>query len=238
MRHRETALALLIVAAMAACGGGDSGAILTLSPPGSPGPSGMPPAPSAVTISSFAAPAGSARLAGTTVLTIEGENIGNAELVPGASLTPQLGRFSVAADGRSASLEFDTTTVPNGPLTLRILAWNLPAGSTGAGEVLVMAPRTWLFANEPPPAGTDAGRAARCQNMGYPYTAPDDIDPVVCITARPTATPVEQCVSFGTGYGSPEDLLEVLRNGARISKLYCIPGANNDVLNPGCVCLS
>ncbi|MDB5797827.1 MAG: hypothetical protein JWP36_1729 [Paucimonas sp.] len=201
-------------------------------------PSSTPPSTPAPVINSVTAPAEGTRLAGTTVLTIQGENIRNAELLPATGFAPQLGRFAAAADGRSATLSFDSTAVPNGPLTLRISAWNQPAGTAGASETVAMPARTWTFANDPPPAGNDAGRTARCQQMGFASTAPGAGDPVVCITATRTSTPVAQCTAFGTGYGSPEDLLEVLRSGARISKLYCQPGANNGVLNPGCSCLS
>jgi hypothetical protein len=188
-------------------------------------------------VDSVTAPADNTDVSGTLLLAITGANLANAELLPANNAQPLLGRFNVAPDGNSASLSFDSNTVPNGPLTLRIAAFNSSPGST-ASETLAMPARTWRFANAPAPAGNDAGRTARCQQMDKAATPPDPNDPVVCVTYAHTSTPIAQCQSFGTGYGSPEDLLEVLRNGQRISKLYCQPGANNGVLNQGCFCLS
>lgn len=249
MKH-NLLIAILAAGLVSACGGGGSnaGAAATQSSAastangstaggGASGTSNGASAPPTV-ITSVNAPAEGSQLAGTTVLSISGQNIANAELLPSAGFSPRLGSFSVAPDGTSATLSFDTTTVPNGPLTLRIAAYNQPSGSAGASETTAMAGRTWQFSNSPPPAGNDAGRTARCQQMGYPATPSDPNDPVVCVVYTRTSTPIDQCQRFGTGYGSPEELLEVLRNGTRISKLYCQPGANNGVLNEGCSCLS
>jgi hypothetical protein len=189
-------------------------------------------------VDSVSAPQDGAAVNGTVQLAISGANLGNAELLPATTAQPLLGRFSVAPDGNSATLALDTSTVPNGPLTLRIAAYNAAPGDSTAQETPAMSARTWTFANSPSPAGNDAGRTARCQQMGFAATPPDPNDPVVCATFAHTSTPIAQCTSFGTGYGSPQDLLEVLRNGSQVSKLYCQPGANNGVLNPGCFCLS
>lgn len=189
-------------------------------------------------VDSVVAPADGSDVSGTLQLVVNGAGLGNVELLPLNSAQLVLGRFTVAADGNTATLAFDTNQVPNGTLSLRIAAFDSPPGSSGAAEVQAMAARTWRFANTPPPAGNDAGRTARCQQMGYAGTAPDPGNPVVCVTYAHTSTPIAQCASFGTGYGSPTDLLEVLRNGNPVSKLYCQPGANNGVLNEGCFCLS
>lgn len=191
-----------------------------------------------VVITAVTAPQDGATLNGNVFLKIEGTNIQNAELLPAGGYTPRLGVFVVAPDRRSASLVFNTTTIPNGTLRVRISAFNLPPGAAGASEVVAMAPRTWRFDNQPPPFGTQEGRAARCQMMGFPYTDPSADLPVVCITGTPTSTPPQQCSNLGTGYGNPEDLLPVLRNSTPVSKLYCEPGANGGVVNTGCVCLS
>lgn len=229
---------------LAACGGGggDSGSLANGAAAGASsgaaGASGVTAGSVASRVDSVVAPAEGADVNGNVQLMVNGAGLGNVELLQASGSQLSLGRFTVAPDGNSATLDFNTNQVPNGPLTLRIAAYNAPPGSTGALETSAMAPRTWRFANQPPPSGNDAGRTARCEQMGYPGTSPDPNNPVVCVTYAHTSTPIAQCTSFGTGYGSPEDLLEVLRNGDRVSKLYCQPGANNGVLNPGCFCLS
>ncbi|MGE5623299.1 MAG: hypothetical protein ACM3WS_09110, partial [Bacillota bacterium] len=110
-----------------------------------------PPAAAPVVISAVSAPADGTTLSGNVFLRIEGTNIQNAELLPADSYTPRLGEFVVAADRKSASLLFNTTTIPNGPLHVRISAFNLPPGSAGASEVVAMPARTWHFANQPSP---------------------------------------------------------------------------------------
>lgn len=197
-----------------------------------------PPAAAPVVVTAVSAPPDGATLSGNVFLRIEGSNIQNAELLPAESYTPRLGEFVVAADHKSATLQFNTTTIPNGTLHVRISAFNLPPGSAGASEIVAMPSRTWQFSNQPSPFGTQEGRAARCQAMGFQYTDPGSDLPVVCVTATPSSTPPEQCSKLGTGYGNPEDLLPVLRNGTPVAKLYCEPGANGGVINTGCVCLS
>ncbi len=229
---------------MTACGGGggDAGTLANgttgTGSAGSNGGTGVMAGSVATRVDSVVAPADGVDVSGTLQLVVNGAGLGNVELLPVNSAQLILGRFSVAPDGNSATLAFDTNQVPNGTLTVRIAAFNAPPGTSGATEVPAMQARTWRFANAPPPTGNDVGRTARCEQMGFAGTAPDPSNPVVCVTYAHTSTPIAQCTSFGTGYGSPEDLLEVLRNGSRVSKLYCQPGANNGVLNPGCFCLS
>lgn len=191
-----------------------------------------------VVVTAVSAPADGTALSGSILLKVEGTNIQNAELLPASGYTPRLGVFVVAPDLKSASLVLNTNTIPNGTLSVRISAYNTPPGTPGASEVIAMPARTWRFANQPPPFGTQEGRAARCQMMGVPYTDTGMDLPVVCITAAPTSTPPAQCSNLGTGYGDPTDLLPVLRNGTPVAKLYCEPGANGGVVNTGCVCLS
>lgn len=243
-------LTICAAAVLTACGGGSGGgetagtftngtAVANSSgTSGTGGTAGGSSAGTALRIDSVTAPADGVDVAGTLQLVINGSGLGNAELLPANNAQPLLGRFSVAPDGGSATLSFDTNQVPNGPLTVRIAAYDGTPGSSGTTETAAMAARTWRFANSPAPAGTDSGRTARCQQMGYAATPADPNDPVVCVTYARTSTPIAQCTMFGTGYGSPQDLLEVLRNGNPVSKLYCQPGANNGVLNPGCSCLS
>ncbi|WP_040038725.1 hypothetical protein [Noviherbaspirillum autotrophicum] len=215
-----------------------SGTIGAISGSGTTTTSASTPGSTPVIVTAVTAPQDGATLSGNVHLKIEGTNIQNAELLPATGYTPRLGVFVVAPDRQSASLVFNTTTIPNGTLRVRISAFNLPPGAAGASELIAMPPRTWRFDNQPAPFGTQEGRAARCQMMGFPYTDPSADLPVVCITGAPTSTPPQQCSNLGTGYGNPEDLLPVLRNSTPVSKLYCEPGANGGVINTGCVCLS
>lgn len=215
-----------------------SGATGAISGSGTKTTSASTPGSAPVIVTAVTAPQDGAILNGNVHLKIEGTNIQNAELLPATGYTPRLGVFVVAPDRQSASLVFNTTTIPNGTLPVRISAFNLPPGAAGASEIVAMLPRTWRFDNQPAPFGTQDGRAARCQMMGVTYTDPSADLPVVCVTGTPTSTPPQQCSNLGTGYGNPEDLLPVLRNSTPVSKLYCEPGANGGVINTGCVCLS
>lgn len=209
-------------------------------PTPAPAPAPSPaPAPLAATV--VRAPVDGETVSGTMRLEVQGRSIENVELLPATGYTPRLGSFNVSADKTFAYLDLDTTSVPNGPLRLRISAFDAPAGSPDATEVIAMSTRTWTFRNDPPPFGSAAGRAARCQVMGYAYTSMDDSQPVVCIRWNVPSPPIprSECKGgYDTPYGNPEDALPVLRNGSRISKLYCEPGANGGVINPGCECIS
>ncbi|HEY4542392.1 MAG TPA: hypothetical protein VIG66_08470, partial [Noviherbaspirillum sp.] len=167
------------------------------------------------------APVDGEQISGIVRLEVSGSGIANVELLPQSGYTPRLGVFNVNTEGTSAWLDFDTTTVPNGTLTVRINAFDGAAGSSGASEQAVMQPRTWRLQNDPPPFGSQAGRAARCQMMGLPYTPVDDAQPVVCVEWALPSPPVppEQCTTkLDTPYSNPEDRLPVLRDGRRISK--------------------
>lgn len=182
------------------------------------------------------APADGATLTGVITLEVRGSGIANVELLPASGYAPTLGRFIVSSDKTYARLDFDTRVVPNNLLQVRISAFDVPAGNMGAREIVVMPARGWFLRNIPPPYGTPEGRAARCLSSGHAYTRLSDPWPVVCIEGTP-AIPYEQCKDgFGMLYANPEDGLPVLRDGRRISKLYCEPGANNGVLNLGCSC--
>jgi hypothetical protein len=172
---------------------------------------------------------------------VQGSGIENVELLPATGYTPRLGVFTVSPDKTLARLNFDTTMVPNGLLRIRVSAFNAPAGQPGS-EIIAMSVRTVTLQNDPPPFGSQEGRAARCQMMSFAYTDPADSLPVVCITQVPPSPPIpnDQCrdAGFGTGFGDPEGSLAVLRDGRLISKLYCEPRANNGVVNPGCICMA
>lgn len=220
--------------------------------PGAPAPSPTPtpaptpaptpgPAPAPLSAAVVRAPVDGETISGTTRIEVQGRSIENVELLPAEGYVPRLGSFTVSADGTFAYLDLDTAIVPNGPLRLRISAFDAPAGSPSSGEVIAMPVRTWTFRNDPPPFGSAAGRAGRCQVMGFSYTSMSDAQPVVCIRWNVPSPPIprSECKGgFDTPYGNPEDALPVLRDGQRISKLYCEPGANGGIVNPGCECVS
>lgn len=105
-----------------------------------------------LTASVTVAPADRATLSGIVRLEISGSDMVNAELLPATSYLPRRGVFNVSADHTRATLDFDTTTLPNGPVQLRISAFNVPAGQPGASEVIAMPARTWNINNANPPA--------------------------------------------------------------------------------------
>ncbi|HEY0844393.1 MAG TPA: DUF4214 domain-containing protein [Noviherbaspirillum sp.] len=203
----------------------------------SAGSGGTPPVPPAgFSAALVQAPSDDANLSGIVGLQVNGSGLGNVELLPESSYSPVLGRFTVSPDRTSARLEFDTRTVPNYLLRARIVAFDVPPGTAGARQIVVMPARSWWMRNSPPPFGTPEGRAARCLSSGRAHTRLSDPFPVVCIYETATM-PYEQCKDgWGMLYANPEDGLPVLRDGRFVSKLYCEPGANNGRLNLGCSC--
>lgn len=160
--------ALSLVMLLGACGGGESADIETTTqlrptvytPEGrilnscslDPRCSGVPTAPFFANVSM--APANGATLSGVVRLEVRGNEMANVELLPANSYTPKLGVFNITGDTTRAWLDLDTTTLPNGPLNVRISAFNVPAGQPGAAEVIAMSTRTWVINNPglPPPA--------------------------------------------------------------------------------------
>ena len=182
------------------------------------------------------APPHDSNLTGVYSLEVRGTGLGNVELLPESGYSPLLGRFAVSPDKTTARLEFDTRIVPNYLLRARIVAFDVAPGNIGAREMVVMPARSWWLRNSPSPVGTPEGRAARCLSSGRAHTRLSDPYPVVCIYETATV-PYEQCKGgWGMLYANPEDGLEVLRDGRRISKLYCEPRANNGNPNLGCSC--
>ncbi|WP_292931518.1 hypothetical protein [Noviherbaspirillum sp.] len=111
----------------------------------SPSCSGNPYAPFFAAVSM--APANGATLSGVVRLEVQGNEMANIELLPANGYTPRLGVFNITGDRTFAWLDLDTTTVPNGPLSLRISAFNVPAGQPGANEIVAMPARTWTINN-------------------------------------------------------------------------------------------
>ncbi|MEC4717818.1 DUF4214 domain-containing protein [Noviherbaspirillum sp. CPCC 100848] len=104
-------------------------------------------APAVFNATLAAAPANGASIAGVTRLEVRGSGIGNVELLPATGYTPRLGVFNVTADRSYAWLDFDTRALPNGPLDVRISAFNVAAGQPGAVEIVPMDPRRWNISN-------------------------------------------------------------------------------------------
>jgi hypothetical protein len=103
------------------------------------------------------APADGAVLKGVVRLTVTGNQMVNVELLPASGYTPRFGVFTVSEDKARAWLDLDTTTLPDGPLNVRISAFDVPAGQAGAREAVAMQPRTWNISNTAaPPAAFSA----------------------------------------------------------------------------------
>ncbi|KIF79787.1 hypothetical protein [Noviherbaspirillum autotrophicum] len=111
--------------------------------------SGVPTAP--FFASTSMAPAEGAVLAGLVRLEVSGNDMANVELLPATGYTPQLGVFNLSGDKTRAWMDLDTTVLPNGPLNVRISAFNVPAGQAGATEIVAMPARTWNISNTAAP---------------------------------------------------------------------------------------
>lgn len=142
-----------------------------------PGPTSSP---SGFTAAVTAAPSDGATLLGVVRLEVRGSSIENAELLPSSGYSPRLGVFTVSADKTLAWLDFDTSTLPNGTLLVRISAFDQPAGNVNAREIIVMPPRTWHLSNQPPPAPTAIPPASlmpevQISNLALPYVDPQPL---------------------------------------------------------------
>jgi len=107
------------------------------------------------------APPNGAAVSGVVRIEVSGNELANVELLPAAGYTPRLGVFNRSADRTRAWLDFDTATLPNGPVAVRVSAFNVAAGQPGAAEIVAMPARTWNIGNTaPPPAAFAATLAA------------------------------------------------------------------------------
>ncbi|HYD81000.1 MAG TPA: hypothetical protein VEC06_14430 [Paucimonas sp.] len=100
-----------------------------------------------------AAPAGGAAVSGVVRLEVQGNELRNVELLPASGYAPRLGVFNITGDRTFAWLDLDTRVLGNGAPTVRVSAFNAPAGQAGATEIVAMPARTWNVANPPPPTG-------------------------------------------------------------------------------------
>lgn len=103
--------------------------------------------PSQFTAQLVSAPGDGATVSGVLHLQVQGNGIQNVEILPGSSYTPIYGRFAVSADHQSATIDFDTKSLPDGPVTLRVSAFDVPPATPGAREIIAMPPRTWQVKN-------------------------------------------------------------------------------------------
>jgi hypothetical protein len=163
------ALAALAVL-MAACGGDDAGVAASSSGAGplprmlptvwtaegrplnscslSAACSGNPNAP--FFASASMAPADGATLGGILRIEVHGNEMQNVELLPASGYLPRLGVFNITGDKTLAWLDVDTTALPNGPLGVRVSAFNVAAGQAGGTEIVAMSARTWNINNAAP----------------------------------------------------------------------------------------
>lgn len=130
----------------------------------SPACSGNPYAPFVVFADTF--PAEGAVLRGFVQLQIRGNALANAELLPASGYLPRRGVFRISQDRTTAWLDLDTRSLPNGPLAVRISAFNVPAGQPGAIEWTAMPPRTWVIDNPPASTSTFSARLTRAPANG------------------------------------------------------------------------
>lgn len=118
----------------------------------SPACSGNPYAPFTAAVST--APATGAALSGIVRIEVMGYDMRNVELLPASGYQPKLGVFNITGDRTIAWLDLDTTKLPNGPLNVRVSAFNGPSGQPGATEIVAMPARTWNINNAAPPSGS------------------------------------------------------------------------------------
>jgi hypothetical protein len=121
----------------------------------SPGCSGNPYAPFFAQTSM--APADGAALSGIVRIEVSGNELANVELLPASGYLPRYGVFNITADKTVAWLDLDTSRLPNGPLAVRVSAFDKAAGQPGAREIVAMSARTWNINNAAPPANFTAG---------------------------------------------------------------------------------
>jgi hypothetical protein len=123
----------------------------------SPACSGVPTAP--FFANTTMAPADGATVSGIVRIEVSGNEMANVELLPATGYTPRFGVFNLSGDSTRAWLDLDTTKLPNGPLNVRISAFNVPAGQGGT-EIVPMPARTWTVANSTIPSSTFTAAAS------------------------------------------------------------------------------
>lgn len=102
-----------------------------------PPPTTNPPPSSGTTFTAAItqAPANDSKVSGTVVIKVGGSGIQNVELLPEFGYTPKYGSFTVNSAGTEATLNWNTTTAPEGARRFRIAAFNVPPGGSGSTEI-------------------------------------------------------------------------------------------------------
>lgn len=96
------------------------------------------------------APANNATISGVVTLEVAGDLIENCELLPPTGYTPIYATFTINPAKTVATASFNTNLLPNGPLNVRIAAYDQPAGSPNpTTEITAMSLRTWTINNLP-----------------------------------------------------------------------------------------
>jgi hypothetical protein len=89
------------------------------------------------------APANNAIVISTVRLEVRGVGLENVELLPGSGYAPVYASFVISPDKTVATAEVDIRLIPSGPFVVRISAFDAPAGTNSAREIVAMPPRTW-----------------------------------------------------------------------------------------------
>lgn len=109
-------------------------------------------------------PPDGAILSGIVRFQVNGLAMQNVELLPASGYLPRHGVFGLSGDKTNAWLDFDTLSLPNGPMRLRISAFNVPAGKPNAVERQAMPSRLFYIDNPVPLASLRASLAAAPAN--------------------------------------------------------------------------
>jgi hypothetical protein len=106
-----------------------------------------PVPPDVLAAEATVAPLNGAIITGIVRLEVVGWNMLNVQLLPPTGYSPVYANFIVSEDGRSAFVDFDTRTVPNGALDVRISAFNRFISDPNGREFVVLRPHTWFVLN-------------------------------------------------------------------------------------------
>ena len=152
MRNLALSSVFALSLLLSACGGSDEVAIIgPLRDTGAgiplPDLDSEPVPPDVLIAETTVAPPNGAIITGIVRLEVVGWNMRNVEVLPPTGYRPVYARFIVSENGRAAYVDFDTRTVPNGALDVRISAFNRFADEPDSGEFIALRPHTWFVLN-------------------------------------------------------------------------------------------
>jgi hypothetical protein len=152
MRNLALTSVLSLTLALAACGGSYEVAVTGPLPDtdvGVPLPDfdAEPVPPDVLIAEATVAPLNGAIITGIVRLEVVGWNMRNVQLLPPTGYSPVYANFIVSEDGRAALVDFDTRTVPNGALDVRISAFNRFISDPNGREFVALRPHTWYVLN-------------------------------------------------------------------------------------------